>query len=332
MGLILAAMLMSIMVPSLTAVYAEGQDKQREKAEAFVAAAEGAKEEVDELMSTMGEVPPEVNTLYEDGVSNLTAAQEELGKEDPDYGLAISLAREAMSMFREVYGQLNTLLEGAEEETEVETEDEEEVEEPEVETAEEEGEEEEEGAEVETEDEPEESENPKTLMEAIERARDRIDRVNGTIEANKDYLTGYAEDELNDLLVNATKRLDDAETALGEGDVSAAAKNATYAHKLISQTFVILKKAAGALNSERIKGFLTVITKFYNRTARLVDRAVQQGLVASGEFDAELGDIETLIEDAAEETTLFEDAIAYLIEARIRLESIQKDILELRRG
>jgi len=106
-GLILAATLMATLVPSLTSVYAEGQDKQQEKAEAFVAAAVDAMNEVDELMKTT-EVPTDVENRFKDGVDKLTAAQEELGKEEPDYGSAISLAKEAMSIFREVYKQLDS--------------------------------------------------------------------------------------------------------------------------------------------------------------------------------------------------------------------------------
>jgi len=307
-GLILVATLMATLIPSLTAVYAESQDKQQEKAEAFVAVAEEAKNEVDELMSTIGEegVPPELNTLYEEGVGNLTAAQEELGKEDPEYELVISLAKEAMKIFRNVYGQLNTLLEGEEagEETEEETEEGEEAEEI------------------------EEPEDPQTLMQAIERARRRIDRVNGTIDANIGYLTEYAEETLrgeDGLLVNATELLDEAEAALGQDppDVSTAAKKHGDAHKLISQAFVILKKAAGALNNGRINGFLTVISKFYERVARWVER---EG--CAEEFGDDLEYIWGLIDGVhtQDQETQFADIVADLMEARIRLESIQNEI------
>jgi len=307
-GLILVATLMATLIPSLTAVYAESQDKQQEKAEAFVAVAEEAKNEVDELMSTIGEegVPPELNTLYEEGVGNLMAAQEELGKEDPEYELVISLAKEAMKIFRNVYGQLNTLLEGEEagEETEEETEEGEEAEEI------------------------EEPEDPQTLMQAIERARRRIDRVNGTIDANIGYLTEYAEETLrgeDGLLVNATELLDEAEAALGQDppDVSTAAKKHGDAHKLISQAFVILKKAAGALNNGRINGFLTVISKFYERVARWVER---EG--CAEEFGDDLEYIWGLIDGVhtQDQETQFADIVADLMEARIRLESIQNEI------
>jgi len=312
-GLILVATLMATLTPSLASVYAEGEDKQREKAEAFVAVAAEAKNEVDALMSTMEEVPPDMNTLYEEGEGNLTAAQEELAKEEPDYDLVISLAKEAMRIFRKVYEQLNALLEGEEaaEETAEETEEE---------TGEEEG------AEATEEEEGEEPADQQTLMQAIERARRKLDRVNGTIEANIDYLTEYAEETLrgeDGLLVNATKLLDDAVTALGEGDVSTAAHNLGDAHKLISQTFVILKKAAGALNNGRIRSFLTVITRFYERVARWVQR---EG--CAEEFGGELEEIWGLIDGADDENpeTAFNDIVANLMEARIRLESIQQEI------
>jgi len=307
-GLILVATLMATLIPSLASVYAEGEDKQREKAEAFVAVAEEAKNEVDALMSTIGEegVPPELKTLYDEGVGNLTAAQDELGKEDPDYDLAISLAKEAMRIFRKVYEQLNTLLEGEEagEETGEETGDEEE------------------GPDVETE-EGEEPEDPNTLMEAIERARRRIDRVEDIIDANDAYLTDYAEDELNDLLERAGALLGEAEGALGNEppEVSTAAHKLGDAHKLISQAFVALKKAAGALNTGRINGFLTVISKFYDRVARWAER---EGL----DYSEELEDIWSLIDGVhtQDQETQFADIVANLMEARIRLESIQNEI------
>jgi len=107
-----------------------------------------AKEEVDLLMSTIDVVPPEVATLYEEGNSSLTAAQAELGKEEPDYGSAISLAREAMSIFREVYEQLDS------------------------------------DAKVQSEME----EQNKGLIEAMSRALIRIDRINGTVYGSAPWL------------------------------------------------------------------------------------------------------------------------------------------------
>jgi len=306
-GLILVATLMATLTPSLASVYAEGEDKQREKAEAFVAVAEEAKNEVDALMSTIGEegVPLELKTLYDEGVGNLTAAQDELRREDPDYDLAISLAKEAMRIFRKVYEQLNTLLEGAEDTAE--------------ETAEET---EEEGAEA-TEEEEEEPEDPQTLMQAIGRARRRIDRVNGIIGTNDGYLTTDAINQLNNLLDTAGVLLGEAEEALGEEppEVSTAAHKLGDAHKLISQAFVALKKAAGALNTGRINGFLTVISKFYDRVARWAER---EGL----DYSEELGDIWSLIDGVhtQDQETQFADIVANLMEARIRLESIQNEI------
>jgi len=325
-GLILAAMLTATMVPFSTLVYAQNQEN--EKAQKFIDMAKEAMGKVEELKAIVEEsgipIPEDTTNLYEDGKTKLNEAELEVAELDPDYDSAVELAKEAMRIFREVYGQLNALLEGEEAEDETEEETGEETEETETET--------DEGDETE---ETEETEDPQTLMEAIKQARYRLDKVNGTIEANKDYLTDNAEEMLrgeDGLLMNAKKLLDDAVNALGESDVSTAAHNLGDARKLIAQAFVILKKAAGAMNNERIKGFLTVITKFYNRTTRLVERAVEQGLADPGEFNTELGEIEDLIEHAKDPNTPIKDAIADLIDARIRLESIQDKILERRRG
>jgi hypothetical protein len=284
---------MATLIPFSTTVCAQKQESER--AQKFIDLASRAKDRVDELISFIEGIEDEIDIpeeLYSEGESKLADAVAQLDAE-PD--LAIELAKEAMIIFREVYGQLNALLEGEEADVAGETDE------------------------------------AETLMVAIERAEERIDRVGGIVESNIDYLTDHAKEELGGLLGEAEALLGEAKAALLE-EVSTAAKKLGDAHKLISQAFVILKKAAGAINSERIKGFLTVIGKFYDRVVRLVERAVEQGLADPGEFDTELGEIEGLIEDAKDPDTPINDAIADLMEARIRLESIQRDILERRKG
>jgi len=290
-GLFLLAILMLPLI-SVSVGYAQKQEKER--AEKFVEIAREAKERLEELRDTIEDIPDEIETLYKDGVKALEAAETELEEDKPDYGLAIEKAKEAMDAFREVFKRLHTLLK---EEEEVE----------------------EEGAE--------------TLTEAIKRARARIKRVRDLIKENEEYLTEYAEDELDDLLDNAEDLLDAAEDALKEEppDVRTAAHNLGDANKLISQAFVALKKASGPIHSGKMKGFLTVISKFLERVERLVERAEKKGIIEEGKYDHELEVIKGKIEDAKEEKD-FEDAVAYLMEARMRLESIQEEIRELMKG
>jgi len=314
-GLILAAMLIATMVPFSTLVYAQNQEN--EKAQKFIDMAKEAMGKVEELKAIVEgsgiPIPEDTTNLYEDGKAKLNEA--ELGVTNADYDSAVELAKEAMRIFREVYGQLNALLEGEEAEDETEEETGEEEEEPEAEAETDEG------------DETEETEDSQTLMEAIGRARRRIDRVNGTIEASDQYLSDDTKEELNGLLLQAVALLDEAEIALGGDDVSTAAHNLGDAHKLISQVFVILKKTAGAINSGRIQGFLTVIKKFRDRMDRLIERAKEQGLITDeeyAEFRGELEAISGLLDEAGGLST--EEAIAKLIEARIQLDSIQNAI------
>lgn len=302
-GLVLAATLMATLIPLSAMVYAQSSEEKR--AEKFVELAERAREKVDNFIKIIYANDTAIDTitdagLYDEldanktllfetwGLGNLTEAHEALKADPPDYPGAIGNATEALSVFREVFKALNTIL-------------------TEAGVAR--------GQLI----------DAQGLIEAMKRALDRIERVRG-VEG--------VPDEVLKILDSAEDYLD-IETAiewLSEGKINQTAWNLTQANRLISQASVSLKKAAGALNSERIRGFLTVITKFYNRTTRLVDRAVKQGLVDPGEFDIELGDIDDLIKDAEDPTTHIEDAVADLIEARLRLESIQKEISERRRG
>jgi len=308
-GLILAATLIVTLIPFSAVVYAKNQEDHR--AEKFIEMAEQAKQRVDELMDIVEEnqeIPQDITDLYPKGVSTLEAAVN---------GQDTELAKEAMAIFRKVYKQLYTLLEGEEAEAEVETEAE----------SEEETEDEEEPK-IETEEElRDEAEDPETLIEAIERARERIERVKDIIEANAAYLTNDSEDVLDDLLDKAEDLLEEAEDFLEEDDVSAAAKNLGSARRLISQTFVSLKKAAKALNKGRVKSFLIVISNFYEKIARWVER---DGL--SEDFEDELEDIQDLIDDAKGMEIDIEDVVSNLMDARIRLESIKREILERKKG
>ena len=288
-GLLLVATLMAAMVPSLTAVYAEGQDKQREKAEAFIAIALDAQEEADKLMNTT-EVPPEVDALYQEGVGNLTAAQEELNSTEPDYGSVISLAREAMSIFTEVYKQLDS---DAKVQSEMEDQN-------------------------------------KGLIEAMNRALERIDKINGTVPA------GFVQDEINKILLAAQAYLDIdvAHNWLADRRVNETAWNLTQANKLIGLAHSMLMKGGQVLKVKRIRGYLEVLQNFYNRTKRLLDD-IDSGPVAE-DLRSQLVTVYNLIDDAKGANLTDPDgvqtAIDNLIEARNQLEQIWRELLELRRG
>jgi len=262
-GLILAATLMATLVPSLTAVYAKGQDKQQEKAEAFVAAAVDAMNEVDVLMSTIEEVPSEVDTLYGWGEGNLTAAQAELGKEEPDYASAISLAREAMSIFREVYRQLHTLLDDAG-------------------VA---------GGDIESSDEAQ------GLNMTIDRAFERIARIENVVDLipttpppeDIERLIDWVRGNLSD----AEDYLTDARTALTSEtpNIEWAVGNLTLARGHIHEAFANLRQIAGWTSYWRIESFLMGIRKSYERALELLKkRGVEPNAIIKGYIEGNITD------------------------------------------
>jgi len=300
-GLVLVITLMTALIPFSAFGYAQNNDKKVEK---FLALAEKSMEKVESLMEVVegqdGDVSEDTSTLYDDGVDLLEQA---LALEDDPEG-TIELAKGAMIKFREAIRQLNELLE--EEEPEVEAEEGEEIE-------------------VETE------EDSETIAEAIERARERIDRVEFIIDANGIYLTDFVVAELSGLLDDASVCLDESEAALAldEPNQSTAAHKLGDANRLISRAFVSMRKAAGAMNSGRINGFLTVIRNFHRRIGHMQEHANQQGSFTTEEYaelQGELGAVSVLFGNAesAESEDNIEEAIAKLIEARMRLESIRE--------
>ncbi len=76
-----------------------------------------------------------------------------------------------------------------------------------------------------------------------------------------------------------------------------------------------------------MKSYLIVINNFYDKVARWVERATEG-------FESELEDIENLIDDVhtMDLETEFDDIVSNLMEARIRLESIKREVLEQRKG
>lgn len=121
-GLILAATLIATLVPFSAMVYAQSLEEKR--AEKFVEVADRAGEKVDNFieiiyanetaMTTiwaagLNESLYANKTLYETwGLGNLTEAHDALEAED--YSGAIGNATEALSIFREVFKALNTIL------------------------------------------------------------------------------------------------------------------------------------------------------------------------------------------------------------------------------
>jgi len=297
-GLILAATLIATLVPFSGMVYAQ----TKEEAKGFIKTAERAKDKADELMEIMENeglpIPPATMKRYDEGVGNLTAAEAELEKPEPDLSLAVELAKKAMEAFKEVYEQMHTLLE--EKEVTIES---------------------------------EEKEKGEGLLEAMSRALDRIKRIReivpDNIEEQIEKILHEAEDYLD---------IEEARELLAEGMVNQTAWRLTQANKLLGLAHSLLKKGGQELKVKRIEGYLNLIEKFYNRLLRLVDRAVEKELPGAGDLKHQLEEhVLPLIfgpegAKAAFEDGDYEEAIDKLVDARNMLSEIERAIVESRKG
>ena len=284
---------MATLIPFSTMVYAQ----TKEEAKDFIKMAERAKDKADELMEIMEnedlEISDAIMKRYEEGVGNLTAAEAELENDEPDFGLAVELAEEAMEAFREVYEELYTLL--GEAEVTIASDD---------------------------------DEKAQGLLEAMERAQDRIDRIRETVPEE-------IEGQIEEILAEAEDYLDIAEAeGLGEGMVNPLAQ----ANKLMALAHSLLKKGGQELKVKRIERYLNIIEKLYNKTERLVDKAVEKELSGAEDLQTELAeDVWPLIwgtGGAKEDFTAghYSEAIADLVDARNMLKGIERELLELRRA
>ena len=125
--LVVFAMLVSVvmMAAPVSAMFGQGQ-VQATSAEQLVEVADSAEQQVKNLIDLVyvNETALDVTedaglldelegnvTLYDEGVGNLTAAQEALELED--YEGAVDYATEALSIFREVFSSIHMILEDA---------------------------------------------------------------------------------------------------------------------------------------------------------------------------------------------------------------------------
>jgi hypothetical protein len=174
------------------------------------------------------------------------------------------------------------------------------------------------------------------LDEAIARARDRIARVLDIIETMlASYpgidVTGIISEIREMVEIDAEGHLVEAENLLGTGDVSDAAKELGKANRLISDAFVSLRKQVnGALKSEKIKSFITVISNFQKRVSRQVMTKIDDEELKT-QLEIDLDTASTLIQEA-EDGSVFNEQISKLMEARSLLESVEQTIKETLKG
>jgi len=301
-GMALLTLVMLTLVP-LSISYAEKPDEHKEKrAENFVELAERAGEKVGNFLDliyanetaietiTIAGLDDELarnKTLFETwGMGNLTKAKDSL--EAGEYEYAVANATQALSIFREVFKALNTILADSEVQR---------------------------GQLIEA----------QGLIEAMKRALERIEK-----------LREIAPDEISTILESAEKYLNitTAIAWLREGRVNETAWNKTQANQLISLAHSLLRKKAEELNVKRIRSYLTVIENFHERLDRVVDKAIERGLVGAEDLKEELEDVKPLVDDARSlfEAGDYSAAITKLTQARSMLKEIEQDLPHLSQG
>jgi len=253
--LLLVATVMVTVFPPTFQISTRNQSQQTRKAEQFIYLAARAKEKVSELTAFIQqiedgiEIPENITQLIEEANAKLETAQTELN---------VTLAKEAMQIYRKVFGQLHTLLgEG--------------------------------GVDTET------HEQAEGLFVAINRTYERIARINDTItqiierfeDLDPEVQTYLSWVEGN--LTEAAENLAKAENALllEPPNVVWAAHNLTEANKNIKEAFAALRKVAGWTDFWRIENFLRCINrtrervhealKTRERVHEALNRAIRQG-------------------------------------------------------
>jgi signal transduction histidine kinase len=225
--------------------YFSGQNVET-KAERMVSIAEQALERVNELIVTT-ENNETVMLLLQDaeldddfegnaslceeggeGLAYLTAAQEALlvAQETEEYEAVIDNAREALEIFRDVLRAINGML-------------------------------------IDVGVEPCPTCDAETIQEAIERALDRIARIEELIDTEAE-----SNAEMVEKLADAKVLLEEAQTLLPD-EVDQAKTNLQAANELISEVCQDIRDIAQELNGDRIRGYLE---KAYQRRERFRER------------------------------------------------------------
>jgi len=125
----------------------------------------------------------------------------------------------------------------------------------------------------------EEQEAKTQLLEAIERARERIRRVREAL-SNSTGITEGLRGEIRAKLDQAEGLLNEAESALKSNakNTSDAARRLAQAEKLISEMFVLLKHASHEPNRHRVEAFLRNMEKEISRLRDELEKLAKRGV------------------------------------------------------
>jgi len=315
--LALLTTLMVTFVPSVI-LYANAQ-KEQDRALKFIEIAEKAKAKVDELIEFIESkgiaIPDELEANYTEADDKLEEAKSKSASDPQD---AIELAKEAMTLFRKLYGKLHTLLNDG-------------------------------GVDTES------AEKAKGLLVAIDRENETIARIR---DANNTYFKLYPEREaeaatiigwIRGNLTLAQNNLTEARDAIVVyHNATMAAANLTEAKKCVHDAFTALKSLAEWTTSWRVESFLMGIKNSVEKTKEMLERAQKQGvnitavLEALGYEDTNgnhelmdefLNEVQGLIDEAREmRMEKLKEAIDVIKDIRDKLTGIHKELPEHRKG
>lgn len=292
--------LASLVSPILTTY---GLPSDESKAEHFLEIAQTAKRKVDELIDIAESLnltlPPPLVSDYATADALLGSANQTFYDEG-DFEAAVEQAKEAMKAFRRLYGETYAFLE-------------------------------EEGIDLEI-------DNGTGLRVAIDRARTRLDRVEGIL--NRSEAAGMNVTEARTLLEEARTLLEQA-LALQEAlvdpyeGVEEAAHKLGEANSMIAHSLASTKGAAGRFNVHRIRADSGLIKSLKNQVRRLekqLDLAERKGLEVEN-MRILLSDAESLIAEAGELAEVdTEEAIMKLVQAREIIDAVDEELRTDRRG
>ena len=158
------------------------------------------------------------------------------------------------------------------------------------------------------------------LIEAMKRALNKIERLREIPELPEDIqdLLNESETYLN---------IEEARIWLSQGRVNETAHNKTQANKLISEAHRYLKEMAKQQNTRRIQNYMRIMEKFCNRAEEELQGAEQ----LQARLQNEVRNIIQLAQGDLEDGN-YEDALAKLVEARISLRHVEREIKQQKRG
>ncbi len=181
--------------------------------------------------------------------------------------------------------------------------------------------------------EEEEQERGQGILEAISRARDRIEKIRASLPETEGASQKLVEavNKVKGLLSEAEKLLGEAEAVIqsSPSNASEAAKKMAEANRKLAEAHRALEEALKHGDKKRLDHFTKGIEKELEKVKKLVE---QRGEGNTEALKAKLAQIETLIEEAEKKAEAgdMKGAMQDIKEARDLLHSVVKDLAKSR--